>query len=167
MKIHHISNLAANATVNQHFYTDILGLRLVKNTVNQENFKIRHLFYGDYEGTPGTVITFFVFPYLGHRTDGNHYIGGMTLAIPAGSIGWWQQWLTNQQVPVVLQNNQLVFTDPDEMTIVLTQTDDVLPPKRQVPDNNIPGEYQLTGILGTNWAGPNIDPTKDFFSAIY
>lgn len=163
MKIHHISNLAANATVNQHFYTDILGLRLVKNTVNQENFKIRHLFYGDYEGTPGTVITFFVVPYLGHRTDGNHYIGGMTLAIPAGSIGWWQQWLTNQQVPVVLQNNQLVFTDPDEMTIVLTQTDDVLPPKRQVPDNNIPGEYQLTGILGTNWAGPNIDPTKDFF----
>lgn len=163
MKIHHISNLGANADVNHHFYTTILGLRLVKNTVNQENFRIRHLFYGDYEGTPGTVITFFIVPFLGHRTDGNHYIGGMTLAIPTGSINWWQQWLTDQQVPVTLKDNQLILMDPDQMTIVLTQTDNVLPSNRQVPANQVPGKYQITGILGTNWAGPTPAASNAFF----
>ncbi|WP_137597098.1 VOC family protein [Paucilactobacillus kaifaensis] len=163
MKIHHISNLAANANTNQHFYTSILGLRLVKNTVNQENFRIRHLFYGDYEGTPGTVITFFVVPLLGRRTDGNHFIGGMTLAIPEGSIDWWHDWLVAHQLEVSIDNGQLSFTDPDQMKIVLAQTDTILPVNRQVPNNKVPGKYQITGILGTNWSGPNTALTSNFF----
>lgn len=163
MKIHHISNLAANATTNHRFYTTILGLRLIKNTVSQENYRIRHLFYGDYEGTPGTVITFFVVPLLGHRTDGNHYIGGMTLSIPTGSIDWWHDWLTSHDIPVSITNGQLSFTDPDQMPIILSPTDATLPANRQVPHNQVPGKYQITGILGTNWAGPATAPTSNFF----
>nr|WP_243685916.1 VOC family protein [Lentilactobacillus rapi] len=53
MKTHHISLLTKDANQNVHFYTKVLGMRLIKNTVNQENIKIRHLFYGDYLGTPG------------------------------------------------------------------------------------------------------------------
>lgn len=164
MKIHHISNLAANATVNQHFYTTILGLRLVKNTVNQENFRIRHLFYGDYAGTPGTVITFFIVPMLGRRTDGNHYIGSMTLAIPTDSLNWWTHWLTTQQITVTHTNGTLRFTDPDNITITLIETATVLPRDRQVPNNQVPGQFQITGILGTTWAGPSINATSNFFT---
>lgn len=163
MKIHHISNLAADAAINQHFYTNILGLRLVKNTVNQENYRIRHLFYGDYEGTPGTVITFFVIPSLGRRTDGNHFIGKMTLAIPFGSIDWWHNWLIDQRIPVKVTNDQLSFTDPDQMSIILSQTDTILPLSRQVPNNPVPGKYQITGLLGMNWTGPSITQISNFF----
>nr|WP_279403583.1 VOC family protein [Secundilactobacillus kimchicus] len=59
MQTHHISLLTKDANQNIRFYTHILGLRLVKNTVNQENIHIRHLFYGDNLGTPGSVVTFF------------------------------------------------------------------------------------------------------------
>lgn len=60
MQTHHISLLTKDANQNIRFYTHILGLRLVKNTVNQENIHIRHLFYGDNLGTPGSVVTFFL-----------------------------------------------------------------------------------------------------------
>ena len=56
-QLHHISAFTKNATENYDFYATVLGLRLVKNTVNQENTTMRHLFYGDYEGTPGTLLT--------------------------------------------------------------------------------------------------------------
>lgn len=52
MRTHHISLLTKDAQQNIDFYTQVLGMRLVKNTVNQENIRIRHLFYGDYLGTP-------------------------------------------------------------------------------------------------------------------
>lgn len=50
--IHHVSALTKSFSENHHFYSDILGLRLVKNTVNQDNIHMRHLFYGDYTGSP-------------------------------------------------------------------------------------------------------------------
>ncbi|MER2111006.1 MAG: VOC family protein, partial [Desemzia incerta] len=57
--IHHISAFVKSAQINHHYYTDVLGLRFVKNTVNQQKTSIRHLFYGDYKATPGTQLTFF------------------------------------------------------------------------------------------------------------
>lgn len=57
--IHHISAFTKSARENHFFYTSVLGLRFVKNTVNQENTAVRHLFYGDYQGNPGTLLTFF------------------------------------------------------------------------------------------------------------
>lgn len=77
MQTHHISLLTRDAEQNVHFYTKVLGMRLVKNSVNQENIRIRHLFYGDYLGTPGTVVTFFVLPLLGRRTDGKHFFNNI------------------------------------------------------------------------------------------
>lgn len=56
--IHHVSALTKSFSENHHFYSEILGLRLVKNTVNQDNIHMRHLFYGDYIGSPGTLLTF-------------------------------------------------------------------------------------------------------------
>lgn len=57
--IHHVSAFTKSAAENRAFYTEVLGLRLVKNTVNQNNTRMRHLFYGDYRGNPGTLLTFF------------------------------------------------------------------------------------------------------------
>lgn len=56
--IHHVSALTKSFNENHRFYSEILGLRLVKNTVNQDNIHMRHLFYGDYISSPGTLLTF-------------------------------------------------------------------------------------------------------------
>lgn len=66
--IHHVSALTKSFSENHHFYSEILGLRLVKNTVNQDNIHMRHLFYGDYIGSPGTLLTFFEVPRIAQAT---------------------------------------------------------------------------------------------------
>lgn len=55
---HHISLLTKDRSENVRFYTEVLGLRFVKNTVNQENHRMLHYYYGDYQGSPGSVVTF-------------------------------------------------------------------------------------------------------------
>ncbi|WP_368307264.1 VOC family protein, partial [Listeria monocytogenes] len=77
--IHHVSALTKSFSENHHFYSEILGLRLVKNTVNQDNIHMRHLFYGDYIGSPGTLLTFFEVPRIGSSYDERAFFGKMTL----------------------------------------------------------------------------------------
>src|SRR3982074_2134389 len=62
--IHHISSIPADAVKNVHFYTGVMGLRLVKKTVNQDNPSVYHLFYADEDGSPGADLTFFEYPGL-------------------------------------------------------------------------------------------------------
>ena len=75
--IHHISAITADATRNVRFYTGVMGLRLVKKTVNQDNPAVYHLFYADENGSPGADLTFFEYPGLargraGAGTGGGH-----------------------------------------------------------------------------------------------
>src|SRR5918997_789686 len=74
--LHHMTAVTTNAAENVAFYTDVLGLRLVKKTVNQDDVSAYHLFYGDEVGNPGTEITFFDWPHL--RRGGVHHIAFRT-----------------------------------------------------------------------------------------
>ncbi|KRM61622.1 bleomycin resistance protein [Paucilactobacillus vaccinostercus DSM 20634] len=163
MQIHHISVLASNFTSNHAFYTHTLGLRLVKDTVNQENPAIEHLFYGDYLGSPGTVITFFIIPYLGHRTDGNHSISDLILQIPRHTSDWWAQWLTAQHVAVTHTADQLTFDDLDEFHIILREGDAQLTTAQINPASPVPAQNQIVKILGTHWLGPDPAASARFF----
>ncbi|WP_288531352.1 VOC family protein [uncultured Secundilactobacillus sp.] len=163
MQTHHISLLTKDANQNIRFYTHILGLRLVKNTVNQENIHIRHLFYGDNLGTPGSVVTFFVLPLLGRRTDGNHFINGIRLAIPQGSTDFWMTRLTNNHVVPTQTTTGLTFDDPDQIPIVLVETPETLTDWQVVPNNGIEAKNQITRFLGTELAVPDVEATATFF----
>lgn len=163
MKIHHISTLASQFKPNLNFYTKVLGLRLVKNTVNQENPSMRHVFYGDYLGSPGTVLTFFIVPLLGKRTDGNHYINSVTLQIPTGSFQWWAAWLTKNDIVFHQTNSLLTFDDPDQFTITLTEGPAMLAEKQINSQSPVPADKQIVQILGTSWAGPAIVNSATFF----
>lgn len=70
---HHVSLLTRQSKPNMQFYAQILGMRFVKNTVNQDNHRMYHLYYGNYQGAPGSVVTFFVVPRLGQRYDNDHF----------------------------------------------------------------------------------------------
>ena len=87
MKTHHVSLLTGNFKQNAHFYVDILGLRFIKNSINQANPHMRHVYYGDFFGTPGTVVTFFPDAKLDRpRVDGKMFFNGIHFGVPAGAL---------------------------------------------------------------------------------
>ncbi|MDF0725592.1 ring-cleaving dioxygenase [Cytobacillus sp. S13-E01] len=89
---HHVSAITGNAKKNYHFYTKILGLRLVKKTVNQDDTSVYHLFYADERGNPGTDLTFFEIPRAGQTHFGTNSISATSLRVPAdASLDYWKK----------------------------------------------------------------------------
>ncbi|THB76548.1 MAG: ring-cleaving dioxygenase, partial [Desulfobulbaceae bacterium] len=91
--IHHITAISGSPAVNLHFYETVLGLRLVKQTVNFDDPYTYHLYYGNEDGAPGTIMTFFPWANAPKGTAGAGMVGATAFAIPAGSIDYWQDRL--------------------------------------------------------------------------
>src|SRR5215470_3735476 len=83
--IHHVTAISGDASGNVRFYTQALGLRMVKKTVNQDDLKAYHLFYGDETGSPGTEVTFFDWPHNPPRIPGAGTIAPVALRVPGAS----------------------------------------------------------------------------------
>lgn len=88
--LHHMTSMAADARVNNQFFTETLGLRRVKKTVNFDAPDVYHLYYGDEQGTPGSVMTYFPFPNIAQGRPGTGEIGTTMFSVPTGSLDWWQ-----------------------------------------------------------------------------
>ncbi|WP_210610061.1 ring-cleaving dioxygenase [Priestia flexa] len=90
--IHHVSALTAKAPENFEFYTKVMGLRLVKKTVNQDDPSVYHLFYGDDKGNPGTELTFFEIPMLARNREGTNSISAVSLRVPNNeALSYWKK----------------------------------------------------------------------------
>lgn len=123
--IHHITAIAGNAKINFDFYTRVLGLRLVKKTVNFDDPFTYHFYYGDTVGTPGTILTFF--PWEGTATGrrGARQVTEIGYAVPANSLEFWLTRLDKNNViynkPAEKFGEQyLTFLDPDGLKFELT-----------------------------------------------
>jgi glyoxalase family protein len=121
--IHHVTAVSGAAERNLHFHTHVLGLRLVKKTVNFDDPGTYHLYYGDERGTPGTILTFF--PWA-HAAQGRLGIGETqetAFRVPAASLGYWTHRFVEKGVPHQLEKRfgetALTFTDPDGMRFAL------------------------------------------------
>ncbi|RDW17119.1 ring-cleaving dioxygenase [Oceanobacillus arenosus] len=123
--IHHVSAITANAKQNLHFYTEVLGMRLVKKTVNQDDTSMYHLFYADEAGNPGTDFTFFEIPNAGQTYPGTGSISGTSLRVPTdAALEYWQDRLTEFNVDhdgILKQGerNILNLRDPEGQRITL------------------------------------------------
>src|SRR2546429_8212043 len=92
--IHHVTAVTAHIGDNLRFYTQVLGLRLVKKTVNQDDVSAYHLFYADAVGSPGTDLTFFDWPYSPANRPGVGTIGPVALRVADDSaLEWWSEAL--------------------------------------------------------------------------
>ncbi len=160
--IHHISGFTKSAKESIYFYTEILGLRLVKNTVNQENTKMRHLFFGDYQGTPGTLLTFFEISKLGQRRDFNNYFSTNYLAIPKGSLQFWKERLLQFNVESHQDDEGLEFTDFDDFKLKLIETDEQIQPEKATQHSTVPAHYQIIRIAGTSLVVENPTLTNQY-----
>ena len=96
--LHHVTSMAADARINNKFFTDTLGLRRVKKTVNFDAPDVYHLYYGDETGSAGTVMTYFPFPDIGRGRPGTGEVGTTVFSVPQGSLGFWQERLAQQGV---------------------------------------------------------------------
>lgn len=160
---HHISLLTKDRQENLRFYTEILGFRFVKNTVNQENRRMLHYYYGDYQGSPGSVVTFFILPHLGHRYDHRNFIATIGLKLPQNSLDYWQNRLRDYQIDFQMKEAELHLVDQDQVNIILAETD--LPPlaaSRQVK-NDVPGDKQILGLRSTQLYVAEPEKTSSFF----
>ncbi|HLS54398.1 MAG TPA: VOC family protein, partial [Tissierellaceae bacterium] len=126
--IHHITSLVGNVEENVDFYGRILGLRLVKKTVNFDDPRTYHLYFGDRKGNPGTVITFF--PYEDTRAGivGDGQVGITSYMIPNGASNFWKERLEkyniNYQLTSRLGEDFISFKDHHGLKIELVERDE-------------------------------------------
>lgn len=154
--IHHVTGITANVQANFDFYVGLLGLRLVKRTVNHNDHNTLHLFYGDGEGAPGTLLTFFAWQAGAKGRRGHGQATEVGLVVPRESIGYWTARLVEHGVrfggPTAKgATTRLEFADPDGLTVTLVG-------KRAAPEGGwtrtwspvlgsaVPPEAQVRGI---------------------
>ncbi|MFA9288465.1 MAG: ring-cleaving dioxygenase [Weeksellaceae bacterium] len=126
--IHHITAIASDAQANFDFYTKTLGLRLVKKTVNQDDTKTYHLFFGDKLGHAGMDLTFFIFLPSQQGKRGNGLVTKISLAVPADSLEFWKKRFETLEVKheVITERfglKRLVFYDSDDQQLELVGVD--------------------------------------------
>jgi glyoxalase family protein len=148
--IHHVTCIAGDAQENLDFYVGVMGMRLVKKSVNQDAPDTYHLFYADGAGTPGTDLTFFPWPNMPPARPGIGLTMEVALAVPSGSLTYWQQRLAQSNVQTGEVQSRfgettLPFTDPHGLQLALVETADERPfvPWSSSP---VPAEFQVRGM---------------------
>jgi glyoxalase family protein len=130
--LHHITAIAGDPRRNVQFYQDVLGLRLIKKTVNFDDPGTYHLYYGDENGTPGTILTFFPWANAAPATVGAGEATGTSFVVPESSLASWMQRFTELNVPHAVPERRfdettIAFSDPDGMTHQLVARADAAP----------------------------------------
>jgi glyoxalase family protein len=122
--IHHVTAISGTAARNLDFYTHVLGLRFVKKTVNFDDPGTYHLYYGDSEGHPGTILTFFPWEHAAPGRGGVGLTQETAFRVPASSIGYWthrfvEKGVTHEALEKRFGESVLPFKDPDGLKLAL------------------------------------------------
>jgi glyoxalase family protein len=146
--IHHITAITGDAPGNVEFYTGVLGLRMVKQTVNQDDPTVYHLFYGDDDGSPGMDLTFFEYPGAARGRPGAGMVHRIVWRVgSAASLQFWNERLEQHGAAPVLRGESLVFADPEGLEhelVPASVTDEPL----YATSPEVPAEYALQGFDG-------------------
>jgi glyoxalase family protein len=146
--IHHVTAITADAPGNVDFYARLLGLRLVKKTVNQDDPTVYHLFYADERGSPGSDITFFEYPGARRGRAGAGMVHRVVWRVASEeALDFWEQRLRGEDVPVSRADGRLTFSDPEGLGLELAvvETDD----EALVSEHpEIPAELAVQGFDG-------------------
>ncbi|MDQ6478418.1 ring-cleaving dioxygenase [Dyadobacter sp. LHD-138] len=167
--LHHITALASDAQRNVDFYVGILGLRMVKKTVNFDAPDVYHLYYGDETGTPGSIVTFFPYAGLVRGRKGGGQLTFSAFSIPTSSLGYWMDRLVQFGIPYAgpyrrFNETYLRFEDFDGMGVELVANDT---DKRPGWDNGkIPKEYAIRGAYTVSLNEFKIDRTVSLLTDV-
>ncbi len=161
--IHHVTAITARARDNHHFYTQTLGLRLVKKTVNQDDVSAYHLFYADGAGTPGTDLTFFDWPAAPEQRGTRSVIRTGLRVDNVDTLEWWRDRLAlTQDITTRDGRPTLDFEDPEgqRLALVVDEAPSASHPWKKSP---IPPEHQIRGLGPLLLSVPQFEPTDAVF----
>lgn len=167
--LHHVTAVTTHAAENVTFYTEVLGLRLVKKTVNQDDVSAYHLFYGDELGRPGTEVTFFDWPHL--RIAPNHAgtgeISTTELRVSGReALDWWagrfaEHGVRHGGVEKREGRSFIAFLDPEGQRLRLADEGEDPPVAGGVPweESSVPGEFGIRGLGAVDLTVRDLRPT--------
>jgi glyoxalase family protein len=162
--LHHITAITSDARKNVDFYTRVLGLRFVKKSVNQDDPGTYHLYYGDYAGSPGTILTFFPWAGVPRGRPGHGQAYATAYSIPAGSLPFWQNRFTQLDVQTGgvetrFGDQVLTFFDPDGLRLELVATTEA-DPRTPAPSKDVPAEHAIRGFHSSTLGLTNAKATS-------
>ena len=168
--IHHITAIARNAKRNLDFYTRVLGLRLVKKTVNFDDPGTYHLYFGNEAGDPGTILTFFPWEGMTQGRKGTGQVTETAFAVPEGSLDFWKRNLDDEQVffnnPYGRLNEKyLALLDPDGLKIELVETRDTFVNPYQYA--GIPKDFAIRGFHTATLAVRDYESTAALLTSVF
>ncbi len=167
--IHHVTAIAGDPQRNVDFYTGVLGLRLVKRTVNFDDPGTYHLYYGDENGQPGTIMTFFPWPGARRGRPGTGQIAVTSFSVPEGTLDYWAGRLEHLSHGAVGERRRrfgqetLVLYDPDgmELELVAHQEAGDLPAWEAGP---VPAGCAIRGFHGVTLVEDDSEPTTELLT---
>lgn len=169
--LHHITAIAGNAQQNFSFYTNVLGLRLVKKTVNFDDPGTYHLYYGDETGAAGTILTFFPWEGIGQGTEGVGMATEIGYSVPEGSLDFWTNRFTENKVSFTVASERfgetfISFKDPDGLSLSL-----IIPKKadgrKPWETESVKKENATRGFHSTTLSLQKIDDTAKVLTDIF
>ncbi|PFB19372.1 ring-cleaving dioxygenase [Bacillus cereus] len=150
---HHISMVTKNGSENNHFYKNVLGLRRVKMTVNQDDPSMYHLFYGDRTGSPGTELSFFEMPLVGKTYRGTNAITRIGLLVPSEeSLHYWKErfekfGVKHSEITTYANRPALQFEDAEGLRLVLLVSNgEKVEHWETWEKSEVPAKHQIQGM---------------------
>ena len=167
--IHHVTAIAGDPQENLDFYAGVLGMRLVKRSVNQDMPETYHFFFADADGHPGTDLTFFPWPDMGPGRAGTGKAAEIALAVPAGSLGYWSERLAKYRAAVGSLKVRrgvrvLPFSDPHGLSLALVE----VPNRAQFTAwerGAVPADRQIRGLYSVRTFVSRLAPTAAFLTS--
>lgn len=161
--LHHVTAMASDAQKNVDFYAGILGLRMVKKTINFDAPDVYHLYYGNEDGSPGTIMTFFPFPAISKGRKGKGQLTVTSFSIPENSLNYWMQRLDKFKITFEAPQERfekesfIYFEDGDGLGIelVANNTDE----RKGFTYGQIPDEHAVKGFYSVTLAEEGYERT--------
>ena len=168
--LHHITAIAGDPVENLRFYRDVLGLRLVKKSVNQDDPSTYHLFYADGDGNPGTDITFFPWAHAQPGTPGVGVVSETQLTVPHGSLPFWRErfaahHVTAEEPRTRFGEASLPFVDPHGLRLALVEADAPFAFTAWA-DGPVPAEHQIRALHGARVPVRDLTATREFLEHV-
>ena len=168
--LHHVTAIASDAQKNFEFYSGILGMRMVKKTVNFDAPGIYHLYYGNEHGSPGTIMTFFIYPGIARGHKGKGQVTATSFSISAGSLEYWMRRLDKFGISYTKPQERfdsesfICFEDNDGLGIELVaNTADV---RDGFSDGLIPPEHSIKGFYSVTLTEESHDRTARLLTGL-
>ena len=169
--LHHITAIAGDAQRNYDFYTRVLGLRLVKKTVNFDDPQTYHFYFGDEVGSPGTILTFFPWPRVKQGRTGTGMATAIGYSVPESSLDFWQQrfeelQVTHGEVGERFGEKFLPFRDPDglDLELMVSKTEDN---RKSWETGEIKAEVAIRGFHNVTLSLQDFKPTAAILTEVF